>query len=65
MPRKRYPNGQLKPLSTTPNPARQEKREYRAHISREHAITRGIAVGCIQVLQRPLLGRLKWLVRGK
>jgi len=34
-------------------------------LSKEHAVTRGAVVVCLQVLQRPLLGRLKWLLVGK
>lgn len=34
-------------------------------MTREHAITRGIAVTCLQVLQRGFFGRLKWLLVGR
>ena len=34
-------------------------------LSREHAITRGIAVTALQVLQRGFFGRLCWLLRGR
>ena len=65
--RKRHSNGQLKPLALSP--AAQERRtiknEYRQHISREHAITRGMAVGCLTVLRRGFWGRLKWLLMGR
>ena len=56
-------------MTTEQTKAQAEKRaakiEYRAHISREHAMTRGLAMGCAQVLRRGLVGRLKWLLLGK
>lgn len=59
----------LKPLKDRLTPAelqrRQVKNEYRTHISREHAITRGIAMSAMQVLRRGFWGRFKWLFRGK
>ncbi len=67
MKRQRHGNGQLRKMNLTKDEAtlRMAKTEVRAALSREHAMTRGVAVTCLQVLQRPLLGRLKWLVRGK
>lgn len=60
---------QLKPLKNRLTDeqlrARAAKTAVRAQLSREHAITRGIAVSCYSVLTRGLVGRLKWLLRGK
>ena len=67
--RHRYSNGQLRSLedrmTTARLAARQEKREYRQHISREHAKTRGFAMIALSVLQRGFWGRLKWLLFGR
>ena len=67
--RKRHGNGQLLPLEQRMTEAekarRSEKNEYRRLISVEHAKTRGMAVGCMLVLRRGLLGRLKWLMLGR
>ena len=52
-------------MTTARLAARQEKREYRQHISREHAKTRGFAMIALSVLQRGFWGRLKWLLFGR
>jgi hypothetical protein len=61
--------GQLKPLekrmSSKQMAYRAAKTAVRAQISRDHAITRGIAVSALQVLQRGFWGRLRWLLRGR
>ena len=65
--------GQLNPLEDRMSQHQLAKRAAKIEarhtvaqqLSREHAITRGVAVGCLQVLQRGLWGRLKWLLRGK
>ena len=31
---------------------------------RENAVTRGWVMGVVDVLRRPFMGRLKWLIRG-
>ena len=67
--RKRYSNGQLRPLEDRMTDARlaarQTKREYRQHISLEHAKTRGMTMIALSVLQRGFFGRLKWLLTGR
>ena len=71
--KQRHSNGQLRPLdrpledrmTTAQLAARQEKREYRQHISLEHAKTRGLAMVALSVLQRGFFGRLKWLLFGR
>ncbi len=67
MKRQRHGNGQLAPMNLTKDEAmrRAANTQVRADLSREHAKTRGVAVACLQVLQRGLLGRLKWLVFGR
>lgn len=50
--------------------AKREKRVedrgmFRTQISREHAITRGIAVSVLQVMRRGFFGRLKWVLFGR
>ena len=67
MKRSRHSNGQLKPLTLTKDEAmmRMAKTEVRAQLSREHAMTRGMAAVCLQTLQRGFWGRLKWLLRGR
>jgi hypothetical protein len=61
--------GQLKPLvkreTAARRMARQEKKEYRRHISLEHAKTRGMVQIALSVLRRGFWGRLKWLIRGR
>ncbi len=67
--RKRYSNGQLRPLEDRMTDARlaarETKREYRQTVSLEHAKTRGVAVACWSVLKRGFFGRLKWLLTGR
>lgn len=67
MVRHRHGNGQLKSLTLTPDQAiqRAAKTEVRRAISLEHAKTRGMAIVCLQVLQRGFWGRLRWLLTGK
>lgn len=65
--RTRHGNGQLRSMDLTPAQveARKDKIAFRQSVSREHGITRGIAMATLQVLQRGFFGRLKWLVVGK
>ena len=65
--------GQLEPLTHRLNPHQQARRDIRIEarktiaqqLSREHAITRGIAATTLSVLRRGLWGRLKWLLFGR
>ena len=59
----------MKKLSERENARRLENlndwHDHRSRLNREHAITRGVAVSCLQVLQRGFWGRLKWLLFGR
>ncbi len=61
--------GKLKPLASRLSKEdmvkRMAKTEVRARMSREHAITRGMAAACLMVLQRGFFGKLKWLFFGR
>ncbi len=52
-------------LSPAQQVKRQERIEWRAQVSKQEGITRGLVMGVIQVLRRGFLGRLKWLIRGQ
>jgi hypothetical protein len=54
-------------LDQTPAQAarRQSKIDHRAHVSQEHAKTRGMVIAILQVLRRGFFGRMKWLLFGR
>ena len=65
----RYSNGQLRPLEDRMTDARlaarETKREYRQHISLEHAKTRGMVMLALSLIRRGYWGRFKWLLFGR
>lgn len=44
---------------------REDRATFRQQISKEHAMTRGLAVVAMNVLGRGFWGRMKWLFLGK
>jgi len=52
----------IKPLVN--KPINQLVRRMEKLHRRENAVTRGWVMGIVEIMRRPFLGRMKWLVRG-
>ena len=67
--RKKTLEGQLTPLSerltAVQATQREETRNYRSEVAKQHAITRGIANACYGLLSRGFWGRFRWIFLGK
>lgn len=59
--------GGLRPLEDRMSDKRIERRTARIanRVGREGAITRGMTMGILSVLQRGFFGRMKWLLLGR